>query len=799
MVQHYLKIALRTLIKFKGFTIINITGLALGLACGILIMLYVVDELSFDNFHLKADRVYRVTTQFGEGGKNETNGWPLGNILRTEYPEVEAVLYTRNASYLMIDHQEKKIRQRIHYASPEFFTLFSFPLLKGNEAKALTEPFTLVISEEMEQKYFPNTNALGQTLRMNDTLLFTVSAVMKNIPSNSHIQVDMLASFASFQKIEPYFSYSEGWGNINMRNYILLKEGVDVAAFRQKTKNLYMERAGEMMKSWGVEASVGFEPLTSLYLSSKAGNGMGPIGSIERIYMLSGISAFIILLACINFINLATARSTYRAKEVGLRKVVGSTRHAIIKQFLGESLLITLFSFLVALALVGSMLPLFNELLAKNYSLAYLLNPIMFSGLFALILTIALLAGYYPAWVISKLKPSEIVKGKMQTSAQGVRLRRTLVAFQFCISICLTAGTLIILQQLQYMQNKDLGFQKEEVLVINAARTKSKIADGFQSFLHTLQQQAAVKHVTLCNALPGSSGWRGQIAYPEGKTGEHTVETEYMAIDENYVQTLGLTLVAGKNFDINSRADWEDGLLINEKAVIDFGWETPENAIGKLITSPSGTPQGKVIGVVKDHHGAGLQQPIGAVAMDINPDVSYLYAIRYTSADTKTLLEDLEAQWKNYFPGYEFSYFFLNKKFEQQYQTEQRLATVFIIFSFVTITIAFIGLFGLVSFIVVSKTKEIGIRKVLGANIISITKLLSYEFLMLVIIANGIAIPATWYLADNWLQNFAYRMPNNPMVFIVTATLAVVLTFVTIGIQSFRAASANPITSLRNE
>lgn len=803
MIIHYIKIAIRNLLKFKGFATINITGLALGIATGILILLYILDEISFDHFHLNANRIYRVNTSFGardsNGGANETNGWPIGNILRTEFPEVEAVLYTRNASFLMVDFQGKKIREKIHFASPEFFKIFTFPLVKGNAEKALANPNALVISEAMEKKYFAGRNALGQTLLFNDTLLFEVTGVMADIPGNSHIQTDMLVSFATFQKLDPYFSYSEGWGNINMRNYILLKEGVDVAAFRDKAKNLYMERAGDMMKNWGTEAYVTFEPFKDIYLKTKAGNGMGPVGSIQRVYLLSGVALFIIILACINFINLATAQSTYRAKEVGLRKVAGSARGLLIRQFMGESLVITLFSLIVAMAVVGLFLPIFNNLLGKNYQLQDLFNPYMFIGITLLILLITVLAGYYPAWVLSGFKPAEILKGKIQNSVRGVQLRRALVVLQFFISFMLVTGTFIIITQLDFMQKRDLGFSKDQVLTINATRVTAKTADGFEIFIHELKQQSFIKSVTLCNALPGVPGWRGQVAYPEGKTGEAAIDTEYMAIDENYLNTLGLTLIAGRNFDSQNKSDFTDGLILNENSVLKFGWQTPENAIGKKITSPSGTPQGTVIGVVKDYHGQGLQQPIGPIAMAINPQASYLYAIRYTAADTQEMLITLEQLWKKNFPSYDFNYFFLDENFEQQYQAEQRLASVFSVFSFITILIASIGLFGLVSFMVITKTKEIGIRKVLGASVLNITKLLSMEFIILVVIANILAIPLVWHYANEWLQSFAYRMQIKPVTFIITFAGTIVVTIATVSYQAVKAAMENPINSLRNE
>jgi putative ABC transport system permease protein len=804
MLINYLKIAFRALLKFKGYASINLVGLSLGLSAGILIMLYVLDEISYDQFHTKGDRVYRVTTSFytpesGEGGSNETNGWPIGKILEKDYPEVEAVLYSRSASFLLINHDDKRIREKMHFASPEFFTIFSFPLLQGNADKALAEPYSVVISEEMQRKYFPQGDALNKTLVMADTLAMVVTGIMANIPSNSHIQADMLVSFSTYQALATDFTFDDGWGNINMRNYVLLKEGTDAEGFFAKTKNIYMERAGDMLKSWGVSAYVGFEPLKKIYLTSTSGNGMGPLGSLQRIYLLSGVAIFVILLACINFINLATARSVYRAKEVGLRKVVGSTRKSLIVQFLSESLLLTILSLFVALVLIGLLLPLFNEFLNKDYTILALLSPSLLAGVVVLIVAVSLLAGYYPALILSSLRPAEVLKGKMQSSKRGVQLRRSLVVFQFIVSTVLVAGTFVVINQLNFMQRQSLGFTKDEVFVVNAARANSKFPDVFETFKSELKSIAAVEEVTFTNALPGTPGWSGQVAFPEGKTGDDAISVEYMAVDENYLETLDLTLVAGRNFDSQRPVELREGLILNEKAVSMFGWASPEEALGKKINSPSGQPEGEVIGVVKDYHQSGLQQSIGPITMDYAPGNSYLYAVRYQASETQSLIKAINALWKKSFPGYDFNCFFLNESFERQYHQEKRLAEVLGLFAIVTIVIATIGLLGLVSFMVVARTKEIGIRKVLGADIFSITRLLSREFMLLVLLANLIAIPLVTYAANQWLQSFAFKESINIMLFVWTLALALLITFLVVGVQTLRAASANPIDSLRTE
>lgn len=801
MFQHYLKISIRSLLKFKGYTGINLTGLALGLCMGILIMVYVLDELSFDRFHANGPRLYRVISVFhGEqGGQNETNAWPVGDIIRRNYPEVESVLYTRNAGNLMVSYEGRKISETAHFASPEFFSLFSFPLIKGDAGSALNDPFTIVISEKMEAKYFPGQTALGKTLVFNDTLEFQVTGVMKDIPANSHIQADLIPSFASWERLNPGFSYNEGWGNFNMRNYVLLKPGTDAQTFFAKAKEIYNQHAGELLKQWGVHASVAFEPYEEIYLRSKAGNGMGPLGSLSTVYLLAGVGLFVILLACINFINLATARSVHRAKEVGIKKVVGSSRPRLIRQFLSESLMITVLAFLLAVAAVGLVMPLFNQLLDKHYQFTALLDWNIAAGVILLLALTTLAAGFYPAWVLSAFQPAEILKGKLHSGSRGVQLRRVLVVAQFLISVSLVAGTLTVISQLRYMQNQDLGFTREEIFVMNVARTKPVDGNAYQAFLHELKSHTLVKEVTFCNALPAVSGWRGQWAYPEGQDdADHLVEMQYIAADEKYLSTLGLTLLAGRNFDPDRQSD-QDALIINEETVKQMGWGTPENAIGKKIVSPSQTPAGTVIGVVKNYHDWGLQNKIAPSAIDFANQYAYLYAIRFSAADTKGVISTMARLWRKYFPENEFNYYFLSDTFAKQYAREQRLASVFTVFSVITIVIAIIGLFGLVSFLTNAKTKEIGVRKVLGASTWNLATLLSREFVLLVLLANVLAIPLVVYFANQWLQSFAYRMELNPMIFVFTVSIALGVTLITVSIQTLQAAVSNPVASLRSE
>lgn len=803
MFKNHVKIAIRSLLRFKAYTTINLVGLSLGLFVGTMILVFVLDEFSFDQFHSKRDRIYRVTTAFYKGdesgGANQTNGWPVGKVLETEFPEVEAVLYSRNASHLLVNFEGKRIRHKSRFATPEFFTMFNFPLKKGNALTALNEPYSVVISEKLEKQYFGSENGLDKTLLVADTLHFKVTGVMANMPDNSHIQQDMIISFSTLSTLQPDFSFETGWGNINMHNYILLKSGTDFNSFASKAKNIYMDKAGEMLKSWGVSAHVEFEPLPDIYLKSKSGNALGPAGSIDRVYLVTGIAIFVLILACINFINLTTARSVYRSKEVGIRKVSGSTRMALIGQFLSESFILTMIGFALAVVLIWISLPYINQLLGKSYEFDVLAQPmiIMVAGL--LIVAVSFLSGYYPAWSISAIRPADVLKGKLSGTSKGKQLRRGLVVFQFLISGGLVTGTLIVLEQLNFMQKQNLGFNKDQILVVNAARVNPTNPQAFETFKNQLKSHTIIEEVSYTNALPSVPGWRGQVAYPEGREGDRAISVEYMAVDENYLKLLDLQLVAGRGFQQDRIAELENGLVLNESAVSRFGWASPQEAIGKKISSPSGAPAGEVIGVVKDYHQSGLQQKIDPIALDYSPERCYMYAIRYKAGDTQQLMAAVEELWKNNFSGYDFNYFFLDDSFADQYKEESRLANVLSLFASITIIIAVIGLLGLVSFMVVSRTKEIGVRKILGANIFSITRLLSTEFIGLVLVANIISVPIIWYLANQWLERFAYRMQVSPLLFLSTSIAALLIALVTISFQTIKASVANPVDSLRSE
>ena len=801
-----LKILFRHLRSHPLTTAINIASLSLGLTAGIIVMIFVLDELGYDRFHKKKNRIYRVGTNIVDHNTGdldsslETNGWPVGDRLKKEFPEIESILYAQRFSKLELEKDGKKFNENLHFVSEDFFHIFSFNLIKGNPAKALVDPYSLVITESMEKKYFDNEDALGQSLVFSDTLVFKVTGVAEDVPTQSHIQFDMLASFSTYPAINRDFNTDIGWLTINVRNYLLLKKNVDAKAFIQKAGNIYMNHIGEDAIKHGMEMYAVFEPLKGIYLKTNRGNGFGPIGSIDRVHLIATISLFVILIACINFINLSTACSFNRAKEVGLKKVIGSSRYLLIRQFLTESFLLTVISFFIAVVLVDLCLPFFNQLLEKQYTMNDLLRPILFGGLLLLIPLVSLSAGYYPALMLSRIKPAEILKGKMSGSTRGIQLRRILTVFQFVLSITLIISTLMVSKQLKYMKERNLGFKKDHVIVIDARHVpQSEVRKVAVPLRNDLENLAGVSDVSFTWALPGKSGWQGQWSYPEGLPEGENVVVEYIPVDNHFLETLDMQLVAGRNFDQNRQSDLEEGLIVNETAVRQMKWETPEKAIGKKITSPSGHPSGTVIGVVEDFHQRGLQEEIGPIVLDYFLTFNRFFAIKVSNEVSEEITGALSTVWDSHFEEYPFSHFYLDEDFQRQYLKEELYGKMFTTFSIVSIFIAIIGLFGLVYFMVGSRTKEIGVRKVLGANEVIIAFLLSKEFLALLLVAMVFTMPLAWYLIEQWLGNYAYKASVNPIIFIQGFLITFIVTLITISYQTIKAAKTNPVDTLRSQ
>jgi len=794
MIKNSLKISFRHLKRQKGFTAINLGGLAVGLAACLLIGLYIQEELNYDRFHTKSERIYRL------GGS--TVGWPYGRLMKEDYPEVEALSYMRSYPTYPIEHNGSFLFENMRYADESFFKIFDFLLLEGNPEKSLENPYSVVLSEKLAKKLFKSGPALEQTVSMGENLSFKVTGVVR-IPRHSHIQFDALLSFDTLHAQDPE-SFDEemlkGWLDLNVINYVLLEEGTDADLFEKKIRDLPRKYAGEYLDSWGSNYQLRLEPMGGIYLYSTFGNLLGPKSDISYVYLLLVVGLFLLIIAAANFINLSTARSVNRAKEVGIRKVVGSTRQALVRQFLSEAFLMCSLSVLLAFGLAVLMLPLFNKLAARQYIISDLINLQTGLMMLGLVAVLSVLAGIYPAVSLSSFRPIEVLRGRFKAGKKGLRMRQGLVVAQFVISSVLIIGTLVVSNQLNFMMKQDLGFDADQVITLDARRAPGKLRIQQNAvFKQALAGHSSVQEISSMGGVPGRSGWRGQISFPEGWPEGKSLGLEYIPVDYDFTQTLGLSITAGRNFDPSYTTDLKTAVMINESAVEAVGWFSPADAIGKGFASPgSGKPDGIVIGVVENYHHHGLQEKIEPMMFGIREVNSY-YALRIDAAGAASAVKHVQQTWDQFYGGYPYELFFLNEEFKQQYEQEQRLMGIFLTFSFLTILIACMGLFGLTAFTSSQRIKEIGVRKVLGATVPDIIRLLSIDFLKLVLVSLVIAAPVGYLLMHQWQQNFAYRSAIRIELFLSNAVLLLLIAFVTICFQSIKTALADPAQSLRHE
>ncbi len=802
MFKNYLKIAIRSTIKYKGISFINISGLAVGLACSILLFVFIIDELSFDCFHGRSDRIYRLESELiapdGSISRLSTNGWPVGKLLTADYPEIDKCVHIRSASH-PVTHQGLYLFDRMLYTDNNFLDVFSFPVINGDPETALERPFTMVITEEMESKYFGEESALGQTLTLSDTLVFSITGVV-TVPKTSHIQFDMLLSFETWLKFNPEARGEAGWGNFNMHHYLLLNPETNIEEFRDKITDFPMQKAEDMFNSWGFKCYLNISPVENIYLNSEIGNNLGPASSMRTIYFLLIIAGLLLLIGCFNFINLTTARSVERAKEVGLRKVVGSTRKGLVRQFLIESLFVCFIAMILALLIMILILPVFNDLTGKQYAILDIFgfNTILFVVLFTT--SVGILASFYPAFVLSCFKPVDVLKGKFSRGSYGVKLRKSMVVFQFIITTGLIFCTLIIRDQLSYMMNSDLGFSSERVIVMNTARIPwSSFTRQKNVLKQALLEDSSIRSVTASFSVPGRNGWRGQVCTPEGFSKYEILSVEYIPADYDYVKTFDLEIIAGRDFSKEMSTDEANALLINEASVKAMRWGTSQEAIGKRIDSPSGYPRGTVVGVFKDYNHHSLRSKVNAIVIDAVENVGGVIALKTSTDEIPRQLDSIQNIWEQFFPGYPFDYFFLDEFFDRQYRQEARLSNTFGLFAILAVIIACLGLFGLVAFSTSQRTREIGIKKVLGASASGISMNLMGDYLILTAFSSVMAIPPAYFLMERWLTDFAYRINIGIDSILLSTLFTIALAVLTVSYRAIRAATSNPVDSLRYE
>ncbi|THU34849.1 FtsX-like permease family protein [Niastella caeni] len=806
MFTTYFKIAIRCLLKNKVFSAINILGLSIGMAVCFIILLFVRDELSYDRFNVKANNMYRVVFKANvNGGKiNESNVMPpVASALKNDYPEVKEVTRLRTLGNPRLLVNGKLFTEAsMVFVDSNFFNVFTIPLIQGDPNTALLLPYSIVISKAMAQKYFGNENPLGKLINRGkdkNNPPFTVTGVFDKIPANSHFHFDLFGSM-----ITDPDQKSDSWLSSNYYTYVVLPNGYDHKKLEAKLPRMVEKYMGPQIqqnmgltlaqfRTKGNELGFTLEPLTKIHLFGNSNTEFEPGGDIRYIYIFSAVALFMLLIACINFINLSTAGAAKRAKEVGVRKVMGSRKQDLIKQFLLESALITTFALCISAVLVQLALPIFNDLAGKNLSFGFQLKPM--AALTVLGLLVSILAGLYPAFFLSSFKPIATLKGKFITQSNTYNLRSGLIVFQFFIAICLITGTIVVYQQMKFIQTTKVGYNKEQLLVLNNSWALGKNEPVFRD---QLLNDPRIENVTISGYKPvGPSFYNNALAYPEGRDNQLLNALEYR-VDERYIPTLGMQLVTGRNFSPVMQTD-SLAMIINETAARAFGWGN--SAIGKKIfrehTNRGNHVAYTVIGVVKDFHFKSLREAITPLLMVLHPETGLI--VRVKTKDIPGLLASMKQQWAAFKPEEPFSWSFIDELYNKTYAAEQKTGRILNIFTVLTILVACLGLFGLATYTAEQRAKEIGIRKVLGASVTQVTSMLSKEFLKLVVIACIIAFPLSYWIMHQWLLDFAYRVNLNAWMFIAAGLIAIIIALGTVSVQSIKAAMTNPVKSLRSE
>ena len=799
MIKNYLTVAIRNIARNKTFSAINILGLAIGMACCILILLYVQDELSYDQHHEHAHRIYRIAIEAKIGGvmrQAPVTPFPMGPALVKDYPEViESVrFFDGHDPRSLVENQQGQIffEDNLWFTDPNFFQVFTFPLSKGDPETAFLEPYSVVITEAVAQKYFGEQDPIGQILsfyELERKRAFKVTGVFKDTAHHSHFQFDFLAS--------PIRHHEPDWATNVFYTYLLLQDNDSAQELEVKLPNFMAAHTGEQHEATGFKMDYFLQPLTDIHLYNLE-REMGENSDIRYVYLFLIIALFVLILACVNFMNLSTARSATRSKEVGMRKVVGANRTQLIRQFMGESILLALLALFFAVAFVEISLPAFNAFIQRELVLDYAGNWHVVLTLLGVVLFAGLLSGIYPALFLSAFQPVEVLKSTLKRGLKTSSSRKTLVVFQFVISIILIIGTVVVYHQSDYIKNKKLGFDKEQVIVMPYPGMRAT-----ERYKSRLSGYANVLSTSTSSSVPGRS-FGGSFFRPRGDdTYQGRFVMAKIVVDREFISTYGLELVEGRDFSKDMMNDGEGELILNEAAIRHFGWAS---GAGKEVENiwPQGDKvkveyRGEVVGVVKDFHYQSLHHKIEPLIITTVETWFEYFAIRIRSDDITGTLSFLKTQWKEIAPNKPFDYFFLDDDYDKLYRTEEQIGTLFSLFSILAIFVASLGLFGLASFTAQRRIKEIGIRKVLGASVSNLVLMLSKEFALLVGIANLIAWPIAYYAMNRWLQDFAYRIDLGIWAFVLSGFLALFIALTTVSYQAWKVARTNPVDALRYE
>jgi putative ABC transport system permease protein len=806
MLINYIKIAFRNLLKYRFISFINLFGITVGLTCCLLILTYIIHELSYDRYNSKADNIYRVTRIFKSAETGAVNlhlgsvAPPFGPLLQNDFKEIKTITRILNAGPLPLTYGEKKFSERnVYFADENLFKIFDVNVVTGNPANALTDPFSVMLSDETAKKYFGNSDPVNQMIKLDSRINLKVTGVYKTFPANAHLHPGIMVSFNTLKDSAIYGEENlrTNWGNNSFFTYLLMPDNFDPKKLEAQFPaflNRHIISGGKSKASqW---TSLTLQKLTDIHLHSHLDFELEENGDIKRVYIFSAIALFILLIACINYMNLSTARSALRAREIGVRKVVGAQRKEIIAQFLSESILLSFLALILAYVLAALALPWLNSVSNQTLSIYNLFRWHILLPVLLIPPVVGSVSGMYPALFMSSFQPVKVLKGLLKVSGGSVSFRQVLVTAQFAISIILIISTAVVFKQLRYMQQKSLGFDREHIVTL---LYNDELNGKFESFRNELLTNSAIKNVTRSSRIP-----TGRLLDAMGafiRSGDSTVpvssEIKYVAADQEFLSTYGVRLVAGRALSKNFSTD-TSSFLINEAAVKALGY-TNEKVIGKNISY--GNRSGQIVGVINDFHFESMHQKIVPLIllMPRNPNEYSRVSVKIAGSAIPAALSHIEKTWNRFIPDAVFEHTFMDQNFDRLYESEERQGTLFTTFACLAIFIACLGLFGLTTFTITQRIKEIGIRKVLGASTSNIVGLLSKDFLKLVIIAAVIAFPVAWYAMHSWLQDFAYRTNLQWWIFITAMAVAAFIALATISIQAIKAALANPVTSLRNE
>lgn len=814
MIKNYFKLAFRNLIKRKSYSLLNILGLAIGISCCLIIFQYVAFQRSYDKFENKADQIVRLRLDSYQDGKlawKSATSYPaFGPTMKKDFPEVENFCRIIDAE-LVLSNDEKNVKfkeEKGYYADPSFLDMFNVHLLKGNPANALDGPNKIMLSEKLATKYFGNDEPLGKKLIFRDpefSRSFEVTGVFKEFPSNSHLIINHLASYSTLSAMERESGDSSNstetsFGWYDFYNYLQLKQGTDINKFEAKLPafcDRYMNN-NEWMKANKRRTEIHVIPLSDIHLNSNFNQEAEANGNGQSVSFLFMIAFFIIAIAWINYINLATARSMERAREVGVRKVVGALRWNLIAQFLVESLLLNFIALVLAIGIVLLLTPWFNQLTGSTIQTAFSLPGNYWLGFIGMFLCGSLLSGIYPAFVLSGFQPVYVLKGLFKSSRGGIVLRKGLIIGQFATSVVLIAGTIIVFQQVSFMRNQNLGAEINQTIVMDGANslTDSMYQNSFQPFKNDLLKISDVKNVSASSSVMGKEIYWTNGARRLGAANKGAVTLYNLGVDYDFIPSFGLTMQAGRNFSKEFKTD-ERAILLNENAARLLGFEDMSKTVNQKIISAGDTVN--ILGIVTNYHHQGLQKTIDPMIFRLRPNSRSAYSVKVTTGNIREAIAGIEKIWNRHFPSDPFNYYFLDELFDQQYKSDKQFGQVFGLFSFLAILIACFGLLGLSAFNVLQRTKEIGIRKVLGASVQNLLYILSKDFLKLVLFSFVLAIPVTWWIMYGWLQDFAYRIDIKWWVFALAGIIALLIAVFTLSFQAMKAAVANPVKSLRTE